>query len=194
MNLVKEANYSRIKEDEDLECFHSYMSLNTKPYYRYFNTNQLETHIILNNNIKFWGEDPRPFMLNDTNYVLSQRFVNNFDDIQNYMVNVNTGEATLYKINIPNFSYGKNWTPFVYKNELYIIQKFDPLTIIKDGNIILEFDTNLPKFNNFCQYRGGSNGLEIDDENIIGVGHKTIELDFHLPFIWILNLKKKHLN
>lgn len=190
MDLIKEKSYSRINAEDNLHCFHSYSSLNSNPFYRSFSKNQLSTNVFLNNNIIFNGEDPRPFTLNGTNYVLSQRFVNNFDDVQNYIVNVDTGESKLYIVNQPNFSYGKNWTPFVYNNELYIIQKFDPFTLIKNGNIIMCFDTNLPKFNNFSQYRGGSNGIEITDGNIIGIGHKTLELDYHIPFIWNLNFIK----
>jgi len=191
MNLIKQNDYSRIDCDDDLNAFHSYLSLDSNPFYRSLKKEQLITKIHLNNGITFHGEDPRPFFLNGKKYVLTQRFVNNFDDMQNYIVDVDTGEYTLYTVNSPNFSYGKNWTPFVYNNELYIIQKFDPLTIIKDGNIILELDTGLPTFNNFSQYRGGTNGIEISDGKIIGIGHKTLELDFHLPFIWILNFKSK---
>ena len=191
MLLHKEKSYNRLSFIETFYCFHSYTSLDSPPFYRFYNNDDnLDTKICLNNNIFFNGEDPRPFILNNITYVLSQRFVDNFDNIQNYIVNVETGEYQLYKINIPNFSYGKNWTPFVYENELYIIQKFDPFTLIKNGNIIIQFDTNLPKFNNFCEYRGGSNGIEINKGIIVGVGHKTIKYDYHLPFLWVIDFNK----
>jgi hypothetical protein len=190
MNLIKENVYHRNNKYDLFHCFHSYISLDKEPFYRFFGEEQLETKISLNNNLFFHGEDPRPFILDKKSYVLSQRFIDTFDNIENYIVNTETGESKLYLVNRDNFSYGKNWTPFVYNNELYIIQKFDPLTIIKNGNIIMELNTNLPVFNNFSQYRGGTNGIEFDNNKVIGFGHKTIKLDHHIPFIWILDFNK----
>ena len=119
MLLHKEKADNRMYIEETFYCFHSYTSLDSPPFYRFYNNHDnLDTKICLNNNILFHGEDPRPFILNNVTYVLSQRFVDNFDNMQNYIVNVETGEYELYKVNIPNFSYGKNWTPFVYENEL----------------------------------------------------------------------------
>ena len=147
---------------------------------------------MLRNGTSFNGEDPRPFKLNNNEYIVTQRFHGNFSTVENYIVNINTGENYLYKVNRPEFFYGKNWTPFAYNDELYILHRFDPFTIIKDGNIIVEFKTNLPICaNNFCQYRGGSNGIQIDENTVFGIGHRTYTLYDHVPFIWIIDFKNR---
>jgi hypothetical protein len=190
MELVKERKMFYEKPN-NIDVFLTYFSLNSEPVYRKIYSNELETRVILRNNNSFHGEDPRPFVLNGKQYVITQRFNGSFETVQNFIVDVNTGEDSLYKVDRPHFFYGKNWTPFVHYNELYILHRFDPFTILKNGQVIIEFNTNLPKDGtNFCQYRGGSNGISIYDK-IYGIGHRTLSQYDHIPFIWILDLTNR---
>jgi uncharacterized short protein YbdD (DUF466 family) len=192
MELIKSIESNRSHYHEKFDVFHSYISINKEPIYRVYKEDCLQTYIQLYNGHTFWGEDPRPFFYNGRHYVLSQRFINNFDDMENYIVDVFTGQSSLYKVNVPNFSYGKNWSPFIYNDELYIIHSFSPLRILKDNNIILEFQTNLPidGDNRYTQYRGGTNGIQINENQVVGIGHRTLYYPHHIPFIWILDFEK----
>ncbi len=191
MDLIKEKKFYYDKP-ENINVFYSYFSVEGEPIYRTIGKNEDNNIIKLRNNMLFNGEDPRPFKLANEEYIVSQRFHGDFKTVENYIVNVNKGDNYLYKVNRNNFFYGKNWTPFVYNNELYILHRFDPFTVIKNGNIIIEIQMNLPNDStDFCQYRGGSNGLQIDDNIVVGFGHRTYTNYDHMPFIWILDFKNK---
>ncbi len=193
MELVKEIKMFYSKP-VNIDVFHSYFSLNGEPLFRRIYNKESDTKIILRNGNTFMGEDPRPFKLNGKEFVVTQRFYGNFETVENYIVDINTGESTLYKVNRPNFFYGKNWTPFVYLNQLYILHRFDPFTLILNGEIIVEVKTNLPvDGTNFCQYRGGSNGLQISQYIVVGIGHRTFTSYDHVPFIWKIDFEKKTL-
>ncbi len=190
MELVKERKMY-YEKPINIDVFLSYFSLDSEPVYRKIYNNELDTKVILKNGFKFHGEDPRPFVLDGKKYIITQRFNGSFETVQNFIVDVETGKEELYKVNKPNFFYGKNWSPFVYNNDLYILHRFNPFTILKNGQVIIEFNTYLPKDStNFCQYRGGSNGICILDK-IYGFGHRTLSQYDHIPFIWILDLNNK---
>jgi len=193
MELIKTIHSNRSHHHEEFRVFYSYISLNDPPIYRSFKEDCLQTFLQLYNGHKFWGEDPRPFFYKGRHYVLSQRFLDSFHNMENYIVDVFTGESELYKVDEPNFFHGKNWTPFVYNDELYIIHCFSPFRILKNGKIFLEFETNLPidYENRFTQYRGGTNGIQLDNNRVFGVGHRSIYCPKHVPFIWVLDFKNK---
>lgn len=197
MELIKETK-KHYNIPKQIEVFQSYYNLN-EPIFRFINENQDDSYlsyknIFLLNNLKGL-EDPRPFILNNKRYILTQKWNGCFENIKMYIINVDTNEYKEYIVNEPNFFYGKNWVPFVYNNELYIIYGFDPFIILKDGNVIVKINTNLEKQNgvNFCQYRGGTNGIQIDDNIIIGFGHRTINTTTHIPFLWKLDIKNRRL-
>lgn len=193
MELVKEKTFY-YTTPRNIDVFHAYFSLSGEPIFRRIYSHELETNIILRNGRTFHGEDPRPFIWNGKEYVITQRFPGNFANVENFMVDVNSGESNLYRVNIPNFFYGKNWSPFVYQNELYILHRFDPFTLLLNGNVIVELQTNLPiDGTRFCQYRGGSNGIQISDSIVVGIGHRTYTQYDHMPFIWKIDFEKRTL-
>ena len=194
MQLERATRIHRGLFQEDFHVFHAYFSKGEEPIYRSIvNNDHLGSKVILRNGLSFWGEDPRPIVMNNRKYVLTQRYVNKIYDVQNYVVDIETGEAELYKVDEPDFFYGKNWSPFVYQNKLWIINRFDPFTLLCDGKVMHQYTckTNLPiANNNFTQYRGGANGIEVSDGVIFGIGHNTNHSRQpirHVPYIWVLD-------
>lgn len=191
MEIVKESTF-HYENPRNIDVFHAYFSLNGSSVFRRIYSHELDTQVILRNGNTFHGEDPRPFIWNGKEYVITQRFSGNFANVENFIVDVNSGESMLYKVNRPHFFYGKNWSPFVYNSELYILHRFDPFTLLLNGDVILEFPTNLPvDGTHFCQYRGGSNGIQISESVVIGIGHRTYTQYDHMPFIWKIDFKQR---
>lgn len=67
MNCIRETAHNKINEHDEFCCFHSYISLDSSPIYRSFSKCQLNTNINLKNGLRFHGEDPRLFTINDKN-------------------------------------------------------------------------------------------------------------------------------
>ena len=200
MNLIFEDNHPRGSFRDEFKVFFSYFSFNEPPLYRsIINEDHLRSRVILYNNHTFIGEDPRPFVLKGKRYILSQRFVNTMKDVQNYVVNVDTGEAKQYIVDEPDFFYGKNWTPFVYQEKLWIIHRFDPFTLLCDGKVVMQLETNLPvePGGKFTCHRGGSNGLEVEPGVIFGIGHRTVhgtpDNTIHKPYAWLIDFNSMEL-
>jgi hypothetical protein len=145
-----------------------------------------------------YGEDPRPFVWKGMRHLLSQRFVGSFETVIQTIVNVDTGEHARYTVNSPGFSYGKNWAPFVFNDELYMIHSFGPLRILKDSQVWKEVENPVvPKVcytggRPFCMFRGGTNGLQVSATTVIGVGHATIYQPsvMHTPTFWRIDFSK----
>jgi hypothetical protein len=192
MELVKEtARY--YERCQNMEVFHSYFSIHQQPIFRYIGNTESDTYLSFDNkNLLLGAEDPRPFVLNKNRCVLTQRYTGCFKNVEQYIVNIDSNEITRYMVNEPDFFYGKNWSPFVYNDELYIIHGFDPFILIKNNTVVAKIYTDLPKQveNSFCQYRGGTNGIQINN-TIIGVGHRTFDYHNHVPFIWLLDMENK---
>ena len=96
-----------------------------------------------------------------------RRFVGSFDTVIQTLVNVDTGERAPYIVyGDKPFSYGKNWAPFVFNDELYMIHSFGPLRILKDNRVWKEVENPVvpkvcyPGGKPFCMFRGGTNGAQ----------------------------------
>jgi hypothetical protein len=108
---------------------------------------------------------------------------------------------------------GKNWSPFVYRDEIYFVHEFSPFRVLKLTNRmniltdnvaylekVMEIKLTLPlsKSDNYCVARGGSNGLELNDGVVMGFGHSNdliktsdnITALTHRPFIWKIDFSK----
>ena len=192
MELIKEIEYNR--DSSIFKVFVSYYSLNEDPIYRVIENNDHYNSYIKYNDYTLIGEDPRPFILNNERFFISQRYINSIEKMEQNIVHFNTGVLYKYIMNDENFNYGKNWAPFVYNNKLYLIHCFDPFTVISNNDVILKVATDLEKCrsDNFTGYRGGTNGIEYNNY-IFGIGHFTPCYDDHTPFIWVIDSKKNTL-
>ena len=194
-NLVHYKDFTR-KSDKPFDVFISYISTQFDKYIyrRIVDNNHFESIIVFpDNKSAIYGEDPRVFKLGNEQYLLSQEYIPSTNTFKQHVANTDTKEVLEYGVNKENFVYGKNWTPFVFNDKLYIIHKFDPITIIKDGEIIHEHKTNLPtnidNVKTFCMYRGGTNGLQ-KGHLIFGFGHANESMQKHTPFLWVIDTKK----
>lgn len=136
--------------------------------------------IIEDNNITFRGEDPRCFEYNNKIYVL--------DNFFNDMYLIDYDNIKYIKINIS----GKNISFINHNNILYFIHYIKPFELytfdIENGNITkIEVDDD----KNHCnyQYRGGTPGYKLNDNEYYGFGHRTYVEDNilkHDIFKWIV--------
>ncbi len=89
----------------------------------------------LNLNVECGGiEDPRIFKFNDNIFVLGNGLTKNTKQREMYLYNVNKDKIVkLWFTNhdISKISQQKNWTPYVYKDELYFIYSFNELCVLK---------------------------------------------------------------
>lgn len=190
MDLVKETKYER--DNSKFVAFIAHFSDDEIAYRIIRNNEHYNSTVCIKNGREVSGEDPRPFILHNQRYILSQYMVDTIKNMHINVVNYDTGEQSRYVVNEPDFNYGKNWVPFVFNDLLYIIYRFDPFTVICNGNIIVSVPTNLPKcsIDNFTSYRGGTNGMVssgADGRYIFGIGHNAPVLEDHFPFIWVID-------
>lgn len=191
MELIRSQHMPRATKSQPFNVFHSFFSLNDEPIYRsILNDEHLSSQIVLPNGNRFTGEDPRLFVLNGRRYVLTQRFITDMKTVEQYVVDVESGSATQYLVSEPDFFYGKNWTPFVYNDKLWIIHCFDPFTLLCDGKVVVQmplYGLDKSFYDNFTAYRGGTNGMEVRPGVFVGVGHQTVDKRTHKPFRWELD-------
>lgn len=88
---------------------------------------------------------------------------------------------------------GKNWTPFVHKDELYFIYTMLPFTLLKCD--VLSGDCSwipTPQSENHGDQvgalRGGSYARVFNDRSLVGFGHATLSSAQHSPFLFVLDL------
>ena len=189
MEHIKDIQYNR--DSHIFKVFVSYYSLDEEPIYRIIENNDHYNSYVVYNDKRIIGEDPRPFILNNQRYFISQRYINSIEKMEQNIVNCATGETYRYLLNFDNFNYGKNWAPFVYNDSLFLIHCFDPFTIIYNNNVLIKIDTGLEKCksDNFTGYRGGTNGIHYK-HYIFGIGHFTPCYDDHTPFLWVIDTHK----
>lgn len=133
-----------------------------------------------NNNITFRGEDPRCFKYNDKIYILD----NYLYDM--YLIDYENNKYS--KINIS----GKNISFINHNNILYFIHYIKPFELytfdVENGNIIkIEVDDDKSNYN--YEYRGGTPGYKLNDNQYYGFGHRTYIKDnimTHDIFKWIV--------
>lgn len=141
------------------------------------NSNLPDQYIIYVNNsnvadIIYDGEDPRSILINDTIYLLYNKYKPNS---KQYIYNTNNKKE--YEIKYSENRDEKNWVPFTKNNNLYLIHTVNPLKILhinyNNGDIINvikhKYNYNIKE----DKLRGGSNLVKFNNY-YLGVGHKTI--------------------
>lgn len=155
---------------------------------RHYGTERVISKIALNedfdivedNNITFRGEDPRCFEYNNKLYILD----NYCNDM--FLIDYETNKYT--RINIS----GKNISFVNHKNNLYFIHYIKPFCLytfdIDTGNITkIAVDDDNKTYN--YEYRGGTPGYKINDNEYYGFGHRTYMCNNilkHDIFKWII--------
>lgn len=136
--------------------------------------------VIEDNNITFKGEDPRCFEYKNKIYILD----NYLNDM--FLIDYETNKYT--RINIS----GKNISFVNHKNNLYFIHYIKPFCLytfdIDTGNITkIAVDDDNKTYN--YEYRGGTPGYKINDNEYYGFGHRTYMCNNilkHDIFKWII--------
>lgn len=125
-------------------------------------------------------EDPRYFKLNDSIYVL----VNSLEpDQRREMYLYNLERDHLVKLWIKEYDLSgikrqKNWTPYVYFKELYLIYSFDPLCVLKVTDLEKGecqcLKGNPLEFNNDFDVFGSTPLIQWNYPNFIGFAHSRL--------------------
>ena len=137
-------------------------------------------NVIEDNNIFLKGEDPRCFKHNNKIYVLD----NCLNDL--FLIDYETNKYT--KINIS----GKNLSFISHNNILYFIHYIKPFELytfdVDTGDVTkIDVDNNEQTAN--YEYRGGTPGYKLNDNNYYGYGHRTYLKNgilTHDIFKWII--------
>ena len=190
-NFIKRINttknsifYSLIKKNNEIIAF-------GRKYYgkeRIIKKIKLDENfdIIEDNDIYLKGEDPRCFEYNNKIYVL--------DNYSDDMFLIDYENKKYIKINIS----GKNISFINHNNTLYFIHYMKPFELytfdIETENI-LKIDVNNEHIQNY-QYRGGTPGYKLSENQYYGFGHKTYtenNILKHDIFKWIVDFEDKKL-
>jgi hypothetical protein len=140
-----------------------------------------------NDNNTFRGEDPRCFEYNNKIYVL--------DNYLNDMFLFDYHNKKYIKINIS----GKNISFINHDNNLYLIHYIKPFELytldVETGNVT-KMDVDDDKKNYNYEYRGGTPGYKLNDNEYYGFGHRTYYINgvcHHDIFKWIVFFDKDKL-
>ena len=146
------------------------------------------------------GEDPRPFVWQNSVCVASQTFNPAHAFVNKFYICDQDRWITL--IPATRITPGKNWAPFVRDEELYFVHEYSPFRVMKAKfihprddfmvlDIVAEHDIETAtSLDGYSSFRGGANGVQIGDV-ILGIGHTnthsddTLESIVHRPFIWV---------
>lgn len=139
--------------------------------------------IIEDRNIFFRGEDPRCFIYKNKLYIL--------DNFLSDMYLIDYKEKKYIKIDIS----GKNISFIPHKNKLYFIHHIKPFELYhfdietrKISKINIKDDKNTYNY----EYRGGTPGYKMSENEYYGFGHRTYKKNNilkHDIFKWIVNFE-----
>lgn len=143
--------------------------------------------VIEDNSSRYTGEDPRCFEYNNKIYILD----NYFNDM--HLIEYETEKY--HKINIP----GKNISFINHNNILYFILFIKPF-VLYTFDILSETITRVnvdddEKCYNY-EYRGGTPGYKVNENEYYGFGHRTYMKDnimTHDIFKWIVHFEDNKL-
>ena len=128
------------------------------------------------------GEDPRAFSWNESSYCLT--WLHKENDWDHRMINLDTGGEFPLNHCVGGFR-GKNWTPLVYKNQLHVIYRIDP--VVKWFEYDLNNGCGLPPVSRndeeITGWRGGSNFVPYGPTSMIGIGRQTVDKNTHVPYL-----------
>ena len=122
------------------------------------------------------SEDYRYIIFNEDLYIIMNGLPKNSNKRQMYLYNIKKNEiCQLYIKNYDvNNIYQKNWTPYVYKNELYFIYSFSELCVVKLKNGITgecELVYGNPSLFTNKTIFGGTNLYNWKNDLFIGFAH-----------------------
>jgi len=143
--------------------------------------------VIEDNGIYFRGEDPRCFEYNNKIYVL--------DNYCNDMFLVDYENNKYTKINIS----GKNISFINHNNILYFIHYIKPFKLYTfdiETGIITHIDVDDDKQTYNYEYRGGTPGYKLNDNEYYGYGHRTYmknNIMTHDIFKWVVYFENNKL-
>lgn len=96
------------------------------------------------------------------------------------------------EVDAANFTYGKNWQPYLLDSELFIVHELTPFRVLKvhvesgRAEIVQEVDISfkLPCFHtSYPMFRGGCNAM-MAQSALVGLGRATSQRYRHHPFLW----------
>jgi hypothetical protein len=187
INVVKDSIfYSAIKKNDKIVAFGRKHYMNERVIKKI--TLDENFDIIEDNNIEFRGEDPRCFEYKNKIYVLDNYF--------NDMFLLDYENTTYTKINLS----GKNISFINHNNILYVIHYIKPFELytfdIETGDVTkMEVDDDKNTYN--YEYRGGTNGYKLNDNEYYGFGHRTYltqdNILKHTIFYWIVHFEDNKL-
>ena len=121
-------------------------------------------------------EDPRIIELNNEIIVIYNDSFDN-DKIRLFLYNFTTKNNVLLNYQYSN-NIEKNWSPFIYKNILYVSYSINPHIILKvniqNGDCQKIYEN--PKFNSPLKIYGGTPSIYIKESNFyLGIAHLNIQ-------------------
>ena len=97
-----------------------------------------KTFLCVESTVLGFGEDPRAFVFQDKPACYSTLFRENYSNLNRLFIKNASGWDVLNLINEKSFPSGKNWIPFVYRDEIYFIHGFSPFRILKLNEILVK--------------------------------------------------------
>jgi len=156
------------------------------------------SQIKINDTLIGYGEDPRAFDLLGMPACYSVRFTERDRFIPQLYIKVDDNWTNIRMSMADNLSPGKNWSPFVYDNEVYFVHEISPFRVVKlEGDVVYSvFTKDLPAeiqpLDSYPTLRGGCNGLDLGNGLVLGFGHDnfatTRDSIRHRPFGWCVNM------
>jgi hypothetical protein len=187
-------------DPENFDIFHSRCYVNDREYTFSRAVTHLRwpnTQVRVENNVIGPGEDPRAFDLLGMPACYSVKFD---ESTSQFTPQLYIGD-TWDRVDITmgnNLSPGKNWSPFVYENEIYFVHEISPFRVVKlEGDVVYSvFEKELPAeiqpLDSYPSLRGGCNGLDVGNNLVLGFGHDnyaaTRDTIKHRPFGWCVNM------
>ena len=120
-------------------------------------------------------EDARVFEIGGEGWLIDNHFLKN-----RVVVSIDgKRKVQIDESSIPNFNRGKNWSPFVYRSQLYFVYSLKPLKIIKcemaSGKLSWAYEEHADAVAidlNSMTTRGGTNAV-VQDDFVYGIGRET---------------------
>jgi hypothetical protein len=185
----------------NFDIFHSRCVVDGKEYTFMRNVNNLlwiNTQIKSENTLLGYGEDPRAFNLLGMPACYSVRFTEQDRFIpQLYIKSDDSWDYIRMRMG-DNIDAGKNWSPFVYENEIYFVHEISPFRVVKlEGDVVYsvfakELPAEIQPLDSYPSLRGGCNGVDIGRGLVLGFGHDnyaaTRDSIKHRPFGWCIDM------
>jgi hypothetical protein len=130
-------------------------------------------------------EDPRVFTWRGVPYCVAlDETTFGFGIYKNVVINLITCECNFIHSDLDYD--GKNWMPLPDGEDLYFIRSVDPWRLMKVHPNWHCTTVGLPNIDqmHIGSYRGGAAAAYDAEGTIHGIGHKTIALEHHLPYLF----------